>query len=86
MVIQQQVDRVMRTYGKKLPSREDRILLRNILDLCDSHSHACSRAVKLVPMRSILMAIVLEREKMLRKMLEESQQAPMIEGEEVEIA
>ena len=69
MVISEEIDRAMRTFGKKLPKRE-KLLLLETLQLCDKNSQACSAAVKLVPMRSMLLAVILEREKQLQKMLE----------------
>lgn len=69
MVISSEIDRVVRTFGKRLPKRE-KLLLLETLQLCDKNSQACSAAVKLVPMRSIMLAVILEREKQLEKMLE----------------
>lgn len=68
MVISGEIDRVLRTFGKNLPKR-DKLLLLETLQLCDKNSQACSAAVKLVPMRAILLAIILEREKQLEEML-----------------
>jgi len=69
MVISAEIDRAIRTFGKNLPKRE-KLLLLETLQLCDKNSQACSAAIKLVPMRSIMLAIILEREKLLEKMLE----------------
>jgi len=68
MVISEEINRVLRTFGKNLPKRE-KLLLLETLQLCDKNSQACSAAVKLVPMRSMMLAIILEREKQLEKML-----------------
>jgi hypothetical protein len=71
MVIGQEIDRVMRTFGKGLSSKKEKEILNEALQLCEHYSYACSKAVKLVPMRSILMAIILDHEKSLQSMLEE---------------
>jgi hypothetical protein len=71
MMIGAEIDRVMRTFGKSLSSKREKELLNETLQLCEHYSYACSKAVKLVPMRSILMAIVLEHEKMLQSLLQE---------------
>jgi hypothetical protein len=71
MIIGQEIDRVMRTFGKGLSSKKEKELLNETLQLCEHYSYACSMAVKLVPMRSILMAIVLEHEKKLQGLLQE---------------
>jgi hypothetical protein len=71
MVIGQEIDRIMRTFGKGLYSKKEKELLNETLQLCEHYSHACSKAVKLVPMRSILMAIVLEHEKRLEALAQE---------------
>jgi hypothetical protein len=71
MVIGQEIDRVMRTFGKGLSSKREKELLNETLQLCEHYSYACSKAVKLVPMRSILMAIVLEHEKKLESLMQE---------------
>ena len=68
MVISEEINRVLRTFGKNLPKRE-KLLLLETLQLCDKNSQACSAAVKLVPMRSMMLAVILEREKQLEKML-----------------
>jgi hypothetical protein len=69
MVISQEISHAMQTFGKKLP-KSDKLLLLETLQLCDKNSQACSAAVKLVPMRSIMLAIIIERERQLQKMLE----------------
>jgi hypothetical protein len=71
MVIGREIDRLMRTFGKKLSSKREKELLNETLQLCEHYSYACSKAVKLVPMRAILMAIILEQEKRLDSMLEQ---------------
>jgi hypothetical protein len=68
MIMDQEIDRVLRTYGKKLPSKRERGELGEVLELSKRHSHACSEAVRLIPMHAILLAIVLEQEKMINQM------------------
>jgi hypothetical protein len=63
MVIGQEIDRVMRTFGKALSSKQQKEVLNQTLQQCEYYSWACSKAVKLVPMRSILMGIILGHER-----------------------
>ncbi len=60
---------MMQTFGKKLPKRE-KLLLLEMLQFCDKNSQACSAAVKLVPMRSVMLAVILEREAQLESLLQ----------------
>ena len=69
MVISQEITRMMQIFGKKLPKRE-KLLLLETLQFCDKNSQACSAAVKLVPIRSVLLAVILEREAQLESLLE----------------
>ena len=62
----------MQTFGKKLPKRE-KLLLLEMLQFCDKNSQACSAAVKLVPMRSVLLAVILEREAQLEYLLDNAE-------------
>ena len=71
MVIDQEIEVLARTFGKKLPDKEERKLLRDTLQLCKRHSHSCSESVRLVPMHSILLAILLEQEKSLNEITNE---------------
>ncbi len=71
MVIGQEIDRIIRTYGKALSSKQEKELLNQTLQLCEKYSYACSKAVKLVPMHSILMAIILAHEKEIELMAQE---------------
>ena len=64
MVISEEIARVMQTFGRKLPKKE-KLLLLEMLQFSDKNSQACSAAVKLVPMRSMLLAIILERQRRL---------------------
>ena len=68
MVIAEETTRVMQTFGRKLPKKE-KLLLLEMLQFCDKNSQACSAAVKLVPMRSILLAVILERERLLESLV-----------------
>lgn len=63
MIISQEIDRVMRTYGKMLSSKQQKELLNQTLQQCEYYSWACSKALKLVPMRSIIFAIILAHER-----------------------
>jgi hypothetical protein len=67
MVISEEIARVMRTFGKKL-SKKEKLVLLEMLQFCDKNSQACSAAVKLVPMRSVLLAVILERERRLQSL------------------
>ncbi len=67
MVISEEIARVMRTFGKKL-SKKEKLVLLEMLQFCDKNSQACSAAVKLVPMRSVLLAVILERERLLQSL------------------
>ncbi len=70
MMIDQEINRVLKTYGSALERNEKRSLVE-ILDLSKRHSDACSEAVRLVPMHAILMTVLLEREKILLKLMQE---------------
>jgi|GEM_PF-2396485 hypothetical protein len=67
MVMDQEIDRIMKTYGKKLPSKKEREELYEVLQLSKRHSHSCSEAVRLVPMHAMLLAIILEQGKMIKQ-------------------
>ncbi len=66
MIIAQEIDRIMRTVGKTFPKKQEKELLNQTLQLCENYSYACSKALKLIPVRSILMAIILDQEKQLQ--------------------
>jgi hypothetical protein len=59
MVIDSQIDRVIRNFGKL--ERKKREKLRGLLELSKRHSHACSEAVSLFPVYSMMMAILSEQ-------------------------
>ena len=65
MVIDSETTRVMRSYGKNLEDKRDKLRLDELLNLSKRHSHACSEAVRIFPLQSILMAALLERQKLL---------------------
>jgi hypothetical protein len=71
MVIGQEIDRIMRTYGKRFSSKQEKALLNQTLQLCENYSYACSKAIKLVPMHSILMAIILDHEKQMQSIAQD---------------
>jgi hypothetical protein len=68
MVMDMEIERILRTYGKKLPGKREREELNDALQLSKRHSHACSEAVRIIPMHAILLAVVLEQEKMINQM------------------
>jgi hypothetical protein len=63
MIIAREIDRVMRSYGSALPSRQEKACLNQTMQSCENYSYACSKALKLVPIRSIMFAIILDQEK-----------------------
>jgi len=71
MLIQQEIDHFLRTYGSGLSGKYARENLYNVLQLCKKHTHACGQAVRLVPFHAILMSIVLEQQKELRTLIDE---------------
>ena len=66
MVIDSEVNRLASAYGSKL-ARKEKLELKSILELSKRHTHACSEAVRLFPFEAVLLAVLLEREKMLLK-------------------
>jgi hypothetical protein len=71
MVIGQGIDRIMKTYGRRLSSKQDKALLNQTIQLCENYSFVCSKAVKLVPTHSILMAVILDHEKEIQSMAQD---------------
>jgi hypothetical protein len=69
MVIDSEQRKIRDFYGKNLEDKRDRERLNRILSLSKRHSHACSEAVRLFPLESILMAVLLERQKIFESML-----------------
>ena len=72
IIIDSEVKTVRTFYGKKLENRMDQERLNQILSLSKRHSHACSEAVRLFPLESILMAVLLERQKIIDRLLQET--------------
>ena len=60
------------------------MLLLEMLQFCDKNSQACSAAVKLVPMRSVMLAVILEREAQLESLLQKVDSFFEEEGELLE--
>ena len=71
MLIQEEIDLFLRTYGKGLSSEREKEALYNVLQVCKKHTPACSQAVRLVPFHAILMSVVLEQEKQLKELVNE---------------
>ena len=71
MLIQEEIDLFLRTYGKGLSGEREREALYNIFQLCKKHTQACSQAVRLVPLHAILMSLILEQQKQLGLLTEE---------------
>ena len=65
MLIQEEIDLFLRTYGKGLSGERERDALYNILQVCKKHTQVCGQAVRLVPFHSILMSLILEQQKRL---------------------
>ena len=72
MLIQEEVDLFLRTYGKGLSGQREREALYNLLQLCKKHTQACSQAVRLVPFHAILMSLILEQQKQLLLLIDET--------------
>jgi hypothetical protein len=68
MVIDSEASNISTFYGKKLEDKKDRVRLNQILSLSKRHSHACSEAVRLFPIEAILMAVLLERQKIIENL------------------
>ena len=75
MIIDREIYRVMRTFGKEL-SRRDKEALLEVLNRSKRHSDAISEAVRLVPMQAVLMVVLLEQEKELEAMLSKLEKIP----------
>jgi len=69
MVIDSEASNISTFYGRKLENKKDRVRLNQILSLSKRNSHACSEAVRLFPVESILMSILLERQKIIEKLI-----------------
>ena len=71
MLIQEEVDLFLRSYGKGLSGEREKEALYNLLQLCKRHTQACSQAVRLVPFHAILMSLILEQQKQLGTLTDE---------------
>lgn len=71
MLIQQEMELFLRTYGKGLDASSDKKMLYNVLQLPKKHTQACSQSVRLVPFHAILVSILLEQQKQIEKLVEE---------------
>lgn len=72
MLIKEEVDLFLRTYGKGLSGQREKETLYNLLQLCKKHTQAWSQAVRLVPFHAILMSLILEQQKQLLLLIEET--------------
>ncbi len=72
MVIDSELGKIHSFYGKKLEDKRDRERLSLILSLSKRHSHACSEAVRCFPTEAILMALLIERQKIIEFVLAKS--------------
>jgi hypothetical protein len=71
MLIQVEIDAFLRSYGRGLSGKVEQRALYDILQLCKKHTQACGQAVRLVPFHGILLSLMLEQEKQLRKLNDE---------------
>jgi len=71
MLIQEEIDLFLRTYGKGLSSERDRGALYSMLQVCKRHTQACSQAVRMVPFHAIMMSLILEQQKQLGLLTDE---------------
>ena len=69
MVIDSEARDISTFYGRKLENKKDRVRLNQILSLSKRNSHSCSEAVRLFPVESILMSILLEQQKIIEKLI-----------------
>ena len=81
MLIQEEVDLFLRTYGKGLSSQREREAVYNLLQLCKKHTQACSQAVRLVPFHAILMSLILEQQKQLLTLIDETSSLSIRHGD-----
>ena len=80
MLIQEEVDLFLRTYGRGISSQREREALYNLLQLCKKHTQACSQAVRLVPFHAILMSLILEQQKQLLTLIDETSTLSLTRG------
>jgi hypothetical protein len=77
MLIQEEIDLFLGTYGEGLSGKRERELLYRLLQSCKRHTQACSQAVRLVPFHAILMSLILEQQKQLCAMIDEVSAIPV---------
>ena len=71
MLLEQEIDLFLKTYGRGLSGRREREALYDVLQLSKKHTPACSQAVRLVPFHAILMSLILEQQKQLGLLTDE---------------
>jgi len=71
MLIQEEINNFLRTYGKALSGKLEREALYDLLQLCKRHTQACGQAVRRVPFHAILMSLILEQQKQLHLLTDE---------------
>ncbi|HVB12616.1 MAG TPA: hypothetical protein VNE86_05740 [Nitrososphaerales archaeon] len=81
MVIDLEIRRISVFYGKRFENKKDKVALSKILSLSKRNSHVCSEAVRLFPIESIIMAILLERQKAIENLMRDKsmRSAPLAE-------
>ncbi len=70
MLIQEEIDAFLRTYGKGLSGKREQEVLYDLLQLCKKNTQACSQAVRLIPFHGMLMSLLLEQRKQLRILID----------------
>lgn len=68
MLMDLEIERIMRTYGKNLTMSEKK-LLTDILQTTKKHVDAFGESVRLVPCHAILLTALIEQEKQLQSLL-----------------
>ena len=71
MLIQEEIDLFLRSYGRGLSGEREKESLYDLLQLCKKHTQACSQAVRLVPFHAIIMSLILEHQKQLGVLIDE---------------
>jgi hypothetical protein len=71
MLLREEIDLFVRTFGKGLSGKREQETLYNILQLSKKHTQACGQAVRRVPFHAILMCLVLEQQKQLEALADE---------------
>lgn len=68
MLMDMEIERVMKSYGKNL-SRSDKESLYDALQLSKKHVDAFGESVRLVPAHAILITVLLEQEEQLQSLM-----------------